>query len=180
MEKGTKTETHWVEGKASECSGAGCVYCSSSVKKTLRWTVLTKYEGEELPWEMSNTTFFGVEDVAEMVGGLKDLRLRVTRHGTGMRTRYSVLPITGEEKVAKASDKADILARDIRALCKLAGMDPKKELHLFLTEVAPEWAEEPTIDQMHAFYQYIDQETKDVQHVDEPPPDEEQDIGRHF
>ena len=43
-EKGTKTETHWVEGKASECSGAGCVYCSSSVKKTLRtWSV--RYSG---------------------------------------------------------------------------------------------------------------------------------------
>ncbi|GAI22990.1 unnamed protein product, partial [marine sediment metagenome] len=51
-EKGTKTETHWIEGKAHECSGPGCMYCESSVRKTLRWSVLTECEGEELPWEM--------------------------------------------------------------------------------------------------------------------------------
>jgi len=179
-EKGTKTERHWVEGKAQECSGAGCLYCSTGVKKTLRWTVLTKCEGEELPWETSNTTFFGVEDVAEMVGGLKDLRLRVTRHGTGMKTRYSVLPITGEEKAAEDRPSIDWYAAEIKRLCALANMNPEQELRLFRTEIEPEVVSMTPWAQMHAFHNYIDQETKDLQAPDEPPPDEPQDIGRYF
>jgi len=179
-EKGTKTERHWVEGKAQECSGAGCLFCSTGVKKTLRWTVLTKCEGEELPWEMSNTTFFGVEDVAEMVGGLKDLRLRVTRHGTGMKTRYSVLPITGEEKAPEKKHDIDWYANEVKRLCALGNMDPKQELKLFLTEIARASQLASPIIQMRAFYDYIDQETKDLQHVDEPPPGKPQDIGRYF
>ena len=179
-EKGTKTERHWVEGKAQECSGAGCLFCSTGVKKTLRWTVLTRYEGEELPWETSNTTFFGVEDVAEMVGGLKDLRLRVTRHGTGMKTRYSVLPITGEQLAPGIEKSPDTYAADIKRLCALANMDPKQELKLFLADVAPHLADAALPVQMQRFYFYIDKETKDLQPVDEPPPDEPQDIGRYF
>lgn len=179
-ENGTKTERHWVEGKAQECSGPGCLFCSTGVKKTLRWTVLTECEGEELPWEMSNTTFFGVEDVAEMVGGLKDLRLRVTRHGTGMKTRYSVLPITGEEKAPETKRDMRWYAAEVKRLCALGKMDPRQELNLFLKEVAPGLAESRPIIQIQAFYEYIDKETKDLQHVDEPPPDEPQDIGRYF
>lgn len=179
-EEGTKTERHWVEGKAQECSGAGCLYCSTGVKKTLRWTVLTRCEGEELPWETSNTTFFGVEDVAEMVGGLKDLRLRVTRHGTGMKTRYSVLPITGEEKAPAERRDFTWYTDEIKRLCKLANMNPKQELKLFLAEVKPVAINYTRIDQMRAFYDYINEETQDFQKPDEPPPDEPQDIGRYF
>ncbi len=179
-EKGDKKGVHWVAGESKECKGEGCALCQEGLTRTLRWTVLTKCEGEELPWEMSNTTFFGVEDVAEMVGSLKDLRLRVTRHGTGMKTRYSVLPITGEEKAPETTDEMDILARDIRALCKLANMDPKQELKLFLSEIAPDLADKPQIAQMRAFYWYIDKETIDLQEVDEPQPEEPQDIGRYF
>ncbi|MBA7660478.1 hypothetical protein ES703_68480 [subsurface metagenome] len=129
---------------------------------------------------MSNTTFFGVEDVAEMVGGLQDLRLRVTRHGTGMKTRYSVLPITGEEERPKKEWSIEWGVAEIERLCALANMDPKQELKLFLTKVAPNMAEAAPVIQMHAFFDYIDKETKDLQHVDEPPPDEPQDIGRYF
>lgn len=179
-EKGTKTERHWIDGKANECSGAGCLFCSTGVKKTLRWSVDTRCEGEELPWEMSNTTFFGVEDVAAMVGGLKDLRLRVTRHGTGMKTRYSVLPITGEEKAPEKREDMDWYANEVRRLCDLANMNPKQELKLFLTDVAPVLREAEPLEQMRSFYLYINQETKDLQPPDEPPPDEEQDIGRYF
>jgi len=179
-EKGTKTERHWVEGKAQECSGAGCLYCSTGVKKTLRWTVLTKCDGEELPWEMSNTTFFGVEDVASMVGHLKDLRLRVTRHGTGMKTRYSVLPITGEEQLSDRDRGMASLAEKIKRLCALGNMDPRKEFTLFRSEIASDNELSSDGILMQAFYNYIDQETKDLQAPDEPPPDEPQDIGRYF
>jgi len=179
-EKGTKTETHWVDGKANECSGAGCVFCTSGVRKTLRWTVLTLCEHEELPWEMSNTTFFGVEDVAAMVGHLKDLRLRVTRYGTGLKTRYSVLPITGEDKAPKQDPSMAWYASEIKRLCALANMDPKQELKLYLTEVAPDMADADPFVRMQCFYQYIDKETMDLQEPDEPPPDEPQDIGRYF
>jgi len=179
-EKGAESATHWIEGESRECKGADCALCAEGVRKSIRWTVETKCEGEELPWEMSNQTFFGVEDVAEMVGHLEGLRLRVTRHGTGMKTRYSVLPITGEEKAPETSDDIELLAAKVRGLCKLANMDPKQELKLFLAEVAPEWAEEDPAGQMQAFYEYINQETKDLQHTDEPPPDEPQDIGRYF
>ncbi len=179
-EKGTKTETHWVEGKANECSGASCMFCASGVKKTLRWTVLTLCEGEELPWETSNTTFFGVEDVAEMVGHLKDLRLRVTRHGTGMKTRYSVLPLAVEEPPAGHDLEEQKLAQDIREMCVIAGLNSGQELKLFLSEIAPGLADKPQIMQMRGFFAYIDKKTEDMREPDEPPPDEPQDIGRYF
>ena len=129
---------------------------------------------------MSNTTFFGVEDVAAMVGHLAGLRLRVTRHGTGMKTRYSVLPITGEEKAPEEKRNLAWCAGEIKRLCALANMDPKQELKLFLSEVASDLVNADQVTQMQAFYKYIDQETKDLQQPDEPPPDEQEDIGRYF
>jgi len=179
-EQGTVSHTHWVAGESKDCTGEGCPLCAMLTKRSIRWTVDTKCEGEELPWEMSNTTFFGVEDVAEMVGHLKDLRLRVTRHGTGMKTRYSVLPLTGEETPHEKDVTLAWYVQEIKGLCKLAGMDPKQELKLFLTEIEPGAADYTPLDQMRAFHAYIDAETHDLQHPDEPPPDEEQDIGRYF
>jgi len=179
-EKGAESATHWIDGEAKECKGQGCVLCAEGSKRALRWTVQTKCEGEELPWEMSNTTFFGVEDVAEMVGHLQGLRLRVTRHGTGMKTRYSVLPITGEEKAPEEKRNLAWFAGEIKRLCALANMDPKQELKLFLSEVASDLVNADQVTQMQAFYKYIDQETKDLQQPDEPPPEEPEDIGRYF
>ncbi len=179
-EKGTESQTHWIDNEAKECKGEGCALCAEGVKKSLRWTILTKCEGEELPWEMSNRCFFAVEDVAEMIGHLPGLRLRVTRHGSGLKTRYSVLPITGEEKAPEKEYDPGWYADKIKRLCKLANMDPKQELKLFLTNVAPNLVDAPVLSQMAAFCAYIDEETKDLQPPDEPPPDEPQDIGRYF
>jgi len=177
-EKGMEEIIHWVDGESKECSGAGCMYCESSVKKTLRWTVLTECEGEELPWGMSNRTFFGVEDVAEMVGHLPGLRLRVTRHGTGMKTRYSVLPITGEMEAAgtesaSGSPKGRNMAwyiEETKRLCDLAGMDPKQEYKLFFAVVVPGVTYATALDKLRAFYNYIDKQTKEFQALGEPPP----------
>jgi len=179
-EKGTESATHWIEGEAKECKGEGCALCAEGSRRALRWTVLTECEGEELPWEMSNTTFFGVEDVAEMVGHLEDLRLRVTRHGTGMKTRYSVLPITEEAPRTNEELEAQRLAQEIREMCSIGGLDPGQELKLFLSEIAPKLADKPQIMQMRGFFAYIDNKTEDMREPDEPPPDEEQDIGRYF
>ncbi len=179
-EKGDKKEVHWVAGESKECTGIGCPLCAMQTRKVLRWTILTRYEGEELPWEMSNTTFFGVEDVAEMVSGLKDLHLRVTRYGSGLKTRYSVLPITGEEERPKKEWSLEWGVAEIKRLCALANMDPKQELELFLTEIEPGAAKYTPFERMHAFYAYIYAETLDLQAPDEPPPDEPQDIGRYF
>lgn len=179
-EKGTESYTHWIDNEARECKGEGCALCAEGVKQSLRWTIDTRYEGEEIPWEMSNQCFFGVEDVATMVGHLKGLSLRVTRYGTGLKTRYSVLPITGEEKAPEEEYTIDWLAAKIKSLCALANMDPKQELKLFLTEIEPGLATTTPYFQMQAFYKYIDKETKDLQQPDEPPPDEPQDIGRYF
>ncbi|GAI91364.1 unnamed protein product, partial [marine sediment metagenome] len=165
-EKGTVSYTHWVGGEAKECVYDGCPLCDEGHRRTPRWTVLVKCENEEQAWEMSNTTFFGVEDSAEMVGGLKDLRLRVTRYGSGLKTRYSVLPITGEEKAPEGERSEGWYAAEIKRLCALANMDPKQELKLFLTKVQPSISEAPPAAQMAAFWEYINQETKDLQHVD--------------
>lgn len=178
--KGAVSYTHWVGGEAKECEYEGCVLCEEGVRRTPRWTVLARCEGEEISWRMSNTTFFGVEDVAEMVGGLKNLRLRVTRHGTGKKTRYSVLPITGEEKAPEKKRDIAWYAAEVKRLCALDNMDAKQELNLFLSKVEPKDLHLSPTERMRAFYEYIDDETKDLQHVDEPPPDEEQDIGRYF
>lgn len=179
-DRGTKKATHWIDGESRECKGLGCGLCEEGSKRTIRWTVLAKYEGEELPWEMSNTTFFGVEDVAEMVGGLAGLRLRVTRHGSGLNTRYSVLPITGEAAVPSTEQEEQKLAQEIREMCLAGGLDAGQELKLFLSEIAPDLADKPQIMQMRGFYAYIDKKTEDMREPDEPPPDEPQDIGRYF
>ena len=179
-EKGTESHTHWINNEARDCTGEGCALCAQGVKRSLRWTIDTKCEGEELPWEMSNQCFFGVEDVASMVGHLKDLRLRVTRYGSGLKTRYSVLPITGEEKAAEKKYDPGYYADKIKHLCELAKMDPKQELKLFLANVAPNLVDAPALTQMAAFYAYIDEETKDFQKAEAQPPDEPQDIGRYF
>jgi len=179
-EEGTQSHTHWIDNEAKECKGEGCVLCAEGSRRSIRWTILTKCEGEEIPWEMSNTTFFGVEDVAEMATYLSGLRLRVTRHGTGLKTRYSVLPITGEEKAPTGRDDADWYANEIKRLCALGNMDPKQELKLFLESVEPGIEADTRDVKMRAFYNYINEETKDLQPPDEPPPDEPQDIGRYF
>ena len=179
-ENGTKSTTHWIDNEAKECKGEGCALCAEGAKSSLRWTVLVKCENEEIDWEMSNRCFFGVEDVAEMVGHLPGLRLRVTRHGSGLKTRYSVLPITGEETAPEGERSEGWYAAEIKRLCALANMNPEQELRLFRTDVEPAVVSMTPWAQMHAFYNYIDQETKDLQTPDEPPPDEPQDIGRYF
>ncbi len=179
-EKGKRAFTHWVAGAAQECAGEGCALCREGLKRTIRWSVSAKCEGEELPWEMSNRVFFGVEDVAEMVGGLKDLRLRVTRHGTGMKTRYSVLPISSLEPPPDEEKSMAWLIEEIKRLCALDNRDAKQEYKLFFAEVVPGVTYATPLDKMRTFYNYINEETKDLQPVDEPPPDEPQDIGRYF
>ena len=179
-EYGSETGLHWIDGESVACQGPDCADCAEGVKRSIRWTVQTRCEGEEIPWEMSNEVFFGVEDVAEMVGGLKDLRLRVTRHGTGLKTRYSVLPITAQEQAAETEENPAWYAEKVKRLCKLADLNVKQELKLFLTEIEPGLVNAAPLVQMKAFFYYIDKETKEFQKSDEPPPDEPQDIGRYF
>jgi len=115
-----------------------------------------------------------------MVEHLKDLRLHVTRYGTGLKTRYSVLPITGEEKAPEKKRNLTWYVAEIKRLCALDNMDPKQELKLFLTKVQPQWADADEATQLPEFYRYIDSETQGLQPPNEPPPEEPQDIGRYF
>ena len=177
---GIESYTHWVAGESRDCIGEGCSLCAEGLKRTIRWAILVECEGEELPWKMSNTTFFGVEDVAEMVGHLKDLRLRVTRHGTGVKTRYSVLPIAATDTTSDDEIEAQKLAQEIREMCSIGGLDPGQELKLFLSEIAPKLADKPQIMQMRGFFAYIDNKTEDMREPDEPQPEEPEDIGRYF
>ena len=179
-ETGTEEDIHWVEGESKPCEGEDCTLCDLGVRRTKRWEVPTRCQGEEVPWAMSNTTFYGVEDVAEMVGHLKDLRLRVTRHGTGRKTRYSVLPLIGQETSPSVEAEEQTLAQDIRDMCASAGLDPKQELALFLNEEAPELRNAPQLSQMRGFYAYIDDKTGTEQDEDEAPPEEPQAIGAYF
>ncbi len=179
-EKGTENYTHWVAGKAANCMGEGCPLCIEGHRRSIRWTVQVRCEGEELPWEMSNTAFFGVEDVAQMIGSLEGLRLRVTRHGSGLDTRYAVLPLMGIVPAPDTDQEEQKLAQEIREMCSIGGLDPGQELKLFLSEIAPGVADKSQILQMRAFFAYIDNKTEDMREPDEPPPDEPQDIGRYF
>ena len=179
-EEGSAEDIHWVEGESKDCTGADCALCKAGVRKAKRWEVLARCQGEEVPWAMSNTTMYGVEDVAEMAGHLKDLRLRVTRHGTGRKTRYSVLPLIGQETTPSIEEEIQTLARDIRALCVGAGLDPKQELALFLSEEAPELRDAPQLSQMRGFYAYIADKTGAEQDEGEAPPEEPRNIGKYF
>lgn len=179
-EKGAESHMHWVEGESKDCEGEDCPLCDLGVRRTTRWEVLTRCQGEEVPWAMSNTTMYGVEDVAEMAGHLKDLRLRVTRHGTGRKTRYSVLPLIGQETTPSIEAEEQTLAQDIRDMCAGAGLDAKQELALFLSEVAPELKDAPQLSQIRGFYAYIDEKTGVDRDEDESPPEEPEDIGHYF
>ena len=179
-ETGTEEDMHWVEGESKDCTGAGCALCEAGVRRTKRWEILARCQGEEVPWAMSNTTMYGVEDVAEMAGHLKDLRLRVTRHGTGRKTRYSVLPLIGQESSPSVEAEEQTLAQEIRDMCAGANLDPKQELALFLSEEAPELRNAPQLSQMRGFYAYIADKTGTEQDEDEPPPEEPEDIGHYF
>ena len=179
-ETGTEEDMHWVEGESKDCTGAGCALCEAGVRRTKRWEILARCQGEEVPWAMSNTTMYGVEDVAEMAGHLKDLRLRVTRHGTGRKTRYSVLPLIGQETSPSVEAEEQTLAQDIRDMCAGANLDPKQELALFLSEEAPELRNAPQLSQMRGFYAYIADKTGTEQDEDKPPPEKPEDIGKYF
>jgi len=129
---------------------------------------------------MANLTFSGLEDVAEMVGFLKDLRVQVKRSGTGRQTRYSIIPVGTQTPPPEEPTDFSQLVDKIRSLCALAGMDAKQEINLFLTEVQPELKTKPADVQFRAFYEYIDKETRDLRHVDEPQPKEPTDISSYF
>jgi len=179
-ETGTEEDMHWVEGESKDCTGAGCALCEAGVRRTKRWEILARCQGEEVPWAMSNTTMYGVEDVAEMAGHLKDLRLRVTRHGTGRKTRYSVLPLIGQEEESETDLPLHWYVDETKRLCALADMDAKQELKRFLTEVSPSSATAKPDVQVRAFYAYIADKTGTERDEDEPPPEEPEDIGHYF
>ena len=179
-EEGAQSHVHWVEGESKNCEGEDCGLCDLGVRRATRWEVLARYQDEEVPWAMSNQTFYGVEDVAEMTGCLKGLLLRVTRHGTGKTTRYSVLPLIGQKEESETDLPLHWYVDETKRLCALADMDAKQELKRFLTEVSPSSATAKPDVQVRAFYAYIADKTGTGRDEDEPPPEEPRDIGDYF
>jgi len=150
------------------------------VPKTTRWLIDVEGSDGEQTWDMANMTCAALEDIAEMVGFLKDLRVQVKRSGTNRQTRYSIIAVGTQTPPPEEPIDFSQLVDEIKRLCALAGMDSKQEIKLFLTEVEPDLKTKPADVQFRAFYEYIDKETKDLQKPDEPQPEEPTDISSYF
>lgn len=176
----TRADRHWVGQRSQDCTGPQCALCNAGVPKSTRWHIQVEGPDGQQTWDMANLTFSALEDVAEMVGTLHNLTVQVKRHGTGRQTRYSIVPTEARPAPTEAPTDFTKLVDEIKRLCALAGMDTKQELKLFLSEVEPDLARAPADKQMRAFYEYIKEETKDTQPVDEPQPEEPADISSYF
>jgi len=104
---------------------------------------------------MANLTFAALEDIAQMVGHLYRLWVRVKRTGTGRQTRYTIIPLAQppEQEVARdAAAQAEYIKTTLEAL----GKDPKETLAEFLAQAPSHIVHGSPHQQLDAFLEYVD------------------------
>jgi len=104
---------------------------------------------------MANMTFATLENIAEMVGHLDGLTLRVRRDGSGKNTRYTMVPSTIPLASESPTDQPGEIAARIRQLCDKHSIEPKKELAAFLDNEDPSVRASSALDQLLAFEQHL-------------------------
>ncbi len=155
---------HWVDGKSVACTGPQCANCLAGGKVSERWSLDVIADGKPLVWEMANLTFAALEDAAEMVGYLYRLWVRVKRTGTGINTRYTMMPLAQPPPEEKAKDM-EAQAKYINDALTALGIEPKHFLAEFLLAAPSHIANGSPQQQMDAFLEYVDS-------LEEPIPSE--------
>jgi len=146
---------HWVGGRRVLCTGTKCSNCMAGDKPSERWSLDVLYDGKTLTWEMANLTFAALEDIAEMVGHLYRLWVKVKRTGTGRNTRYTIIPLAEpppEEKAKDAAAQAEYIKTSLAALDR----DPKQTLAEFLAQAPSHIVNGSPQQQMDAFLEYVE------------------------
>lgn len=167
----TSRKVHWVGGKTVGCTGPQCANCLAGDDASERWTLETICEGKSLQWSMANLTFALLEDIAEMVGHLYRLWVKVKRTGTGRNTRYTIIPLAQPPEEEKARD-VDAQVQYCQETLKALGKNPKQELEDFLADAPSHIVNGSPQQQLDAFTEYVDslEEPVPSEAGDEPQP----------
>lgn len=173
-DQATQKKTHWVGSRSILCGGEGCVFCKAGDQPSLRWQLDVDGPNGIQVWEVANPTFAVVEDVAESVGFLNGLRLRVKRNGTGTDTRYLVLPLDEQPGAPADNDDPETMAAEIKRLCETIHRDPKDELVTFVTQISPAHHDLPAADQLHGLLTWLRQRARadEIEQPTEAAPSE--------
>jgi len=107
-------DSHWVQGKGSViCEGPSCSWCESGEKPKFRFKVnAVMKENAALVakvWEQGQTVYEQLSTLSEEYD-LESTKVKVTRHGEGMDTTYSVLPVRGGELAGDVLRKVEAVA----------------------------------------------------------------------
>ena len=146
---------HWIGGNSSDCTGPQCSFCLAGDKAKVRWCIDVDSASGPQIWEMANLTFASLEEIAEMMGFLQNLTVRVKRSGIGKNTRYTIVPAATQTKPAAAPDEALTLRSEIMTLCAANGIDARAELKVFMSGDDPALAMAPPLVQLKSFLAHI-------------------------
>lgn len=171
---------HWIGGNSNDCTGPQCAFCLAGDKPKTRWCLDVDSEAGPQIWELANLTFVALEEVAEMMGYLQGLVVRVKRSGTGKNTRYTIVPSAEATKPAAAPDEPSVILATIRNLCAANGIDPQAELKVFFTNCDPALLKSPQLTQLNAYLAHIRLMIGNPKASDEPTPIAGSDIYSMF
>jgi acyl transferase domain-containing protein len=147
---------HWVNNQSQDCAGEDCQFCKAGVRVNLRWTVQVKVGEEELSWDMSNAVCNQLETVAEALGALQNLRVRVIRKGTGTGTRYTIIPMPGAlPGMGEHPDRAG-QEKYIRDLCAQWQLNSDRLLEAFDVLYPAPKGQEYTLERLAAFRGFVE------------------------
>lgn len=147
---------HWVNNQSQDCTGEGCLLCATGIKTSLRWTVQVQARDGEKVWELSNAVCNQLETIAQALGALQNLRVRVIRQGTGKRTRYTLLPITPMTPGMETHPDRAGQELYIADLCKQWQLDPDRLREAFGVLYPAPRGQEDTLERLAAFRGFVE------------------------
>lgn len=123
------------------CPHRGCPACNNDkTKARLRhaFIVYDLNEKQVKTWAVSNTVALAVKNVWESYGGdLSEVDLKIKRTGTGLSTKYSVVP------VKTSYDEAMVAGVDLPDLDSIFAPATEEEIKAMLEDELAERGEEP-------------------------------------
>jgi len=86
-------KAHWYGGRMMPCSGSECRMCDAGVGRQRRWVFAVAIVSQHRPylWEVSEALAQEIRVIGELHGTFTNLRLQVSREGTGNKGRIKVL-----------------------------------------------------------------------------------------
>lgn len=81
-------ERHWIAGRAFECEGMGCQYCTANFAKRKEYILDVKHEGTDYAWSFPELVY---QAIKEGCPTLKGSEITVSKTGKGVDTRYQVV-----------------------------------------------------------------------------------------